>query len=108
MDIPGVKLVVSYDLPKHIKGYIHRSGRTGRAGTPGTAVSLLSPTQVGAFSRMLTSARKKVPDIDKLNLESFADLVDYEKYIDDLREILKREEAEALISLKSAKRKHHK
>ncbi|KOX67908.1 ATP-dependent RNA helicase dbp8 [Melipona quadrifasciata] len=32
VDIPNIRLVISYDLPKHINGYIHRAGRTGRAG----------------------------------------------------------------------------
>lgn len=108
MDIPGLKLVVSYDLPKDIKGYIHRSGRTGRAGNAGTAISLLTPGQVAVFSRMLGAARKTVPEIEKRNLEPFADSIDYAQHLDELKEILVKEETEALISLKTVKRKHRK
>lgn len=107
MDIAGVKVVVSYDLPKHIKGYIHRSGRTGRAATSGTAVSLLATKQVAAFNRMLNGARKTVPPIEKKDLDSFASLVDYESHIDKVKELLQKEEAEALNSLKAVKRKHN-
>lgn len=46
MDIPNVKYVVSYDMPKDVKGYIHRVGRTGRAGQQGTAVTMVHHTQV--------------------------------------------------------------
>lgn len=46
MDIPGVKYVVSYDAPMYIKTYIHRIGRTARAGKKGTAVTLLLNEEV--------------------------------------------------------------
>lgn len=46
MDIPKVKYVVSYELPKYVKNYVHRIGRTGRAGKKGTAVTLLLSKQV--------------------------------------------------------------
>lgn len=39
LDIPHVKYVVNYDLPNTIHDYVHRIGRTGRAGVKGTAVS---------------------------------------------------------------------
>ncbi|XP_015518446.2 probable ATP-dependent RNA helicase Dbp73D [Neodiprion lecontei] len=106
MDISGVNLVVSYDLPKHIKGYIHRSGRTGRAGTPGTAVSILTPAQVAAFSKMLTSARKSVPVIEKVDLDSFSESPDYEEHIVKLREMLEEEQVNELNHVKSVKRRH--
>lgn len=46
MDIPDVQYVVSYDMPKYVKAYIHRVGRTGRAGHEGMAVTLVTHTQV--------------------------------------------------------------
>ena len=39
LDIPGVELVVNYDLPKDIDEYVHRIGRTGRVGNIGCATS---------------------------------------------------------------------
>ncbi|MDX1735869.1 MAG: DEAD/DEAH box helicase, partial [Halioglobus sp.] len=41
MDIPGIGLVVNYDLPHSGDDYVHRTGRTGRAGESGLAVSLV-------------------------------------------------------------------
>jgi superfamily II DNA/RNA helicase len=42
LDIKGVDLVVNFTLPKTISSYIHRIGRTGRAGSKGLAISLYS------------------------------------------------------------------
>jgi ATP-dependent RNA helicase RhlE len=43
LDIPQLPLVVNFDLPLVPEDYIHRAGRTGRAGVAGRAVSLVSP-----------------------------------------------------------------
>jgi superfamily II DNA/RNA helicase len=43
IDIPNVELVVNYDLPNNSEEYIHRVGRTGRAGKSGMAISFYSP-----------------------------------------------------------------
>jgi superfamily II DNA/RNA helicase len=42
LDVPGVELVVNLDVPRSGDDYLHRSGRTGRAGRRGLAVSLVS------------------------------------------------------------------
>lgn len=42
IDIPGLGVVVNYDLPRSADDYVHRIGRTGRAGARGTAVSFVS------------------------------------------------------------------
>ena len=42
LDIGDLSLVVNYDLPAQVDDYIHRIGRTGRAGAEGEAVSLVS------------------------------------------------------------------
>ncbi|OJW47936.1 MAG: hypothetical protein BGO67_08685 [Alphaproteobacteria bacterium 41-28] len=43
IDIPHIKHVINYDLPQCPEDYIHRIGRTGRAGMEGSALSLISP-----------------------------------------------------------------
>ena len=40
IDVKGVDLVVQFRTPRDAEGYVHRSGRTGRAGRDGTAVVL--------------------------------------------------------------------
>lgn len=46
IDLQNVKFVVLYDTPKFPKNYIHRIGRTGRAGQKGTSLVLVTPEQV--------------------------------------------------------------
>mmetsp|Transcript_61315 Transcript_61315/g.159257 ORF Transcript_61315/g.159257 Transcript_61315/m.159257 type:complete len:688 (-) Transcript_61315:227-2290(-) len=43
LDIKGVGLVVNYDVPQNTEDYVHRIGRTGRAGAKGYAISFLTP-----------------------------------------------------------------
>ncbi|MRI32015.1 ATP-dependent RNA helicase RhlE [Endozoicomonas sp. OPT23] len=45
LDIEQLPLVVNYDLPKVPEDYVHRIGRTGRAGSPGRAISLMNPEE---------------------------------------------------------------
>ena len=42
LDIPDVSVVIQYDLPSNIDDYVHRIGRTGRAGKTGTAISFFN------------------------------------------------------------------
>jgi superfamily II DNA/RNA helicase len=43
LDIPAVSHVFNFDVPHHADDYVHRIGRTGRAGLTGTAISIVSP-----------------------------------------------------------------
>lgn len=45
IDVPHVKHVINYDLPQCGEDYIHRIGRTGRAGVEGTAVTFVAPEE---------------------------------------------------------------
>uniref|UniRef100_A0A7S0DRS7 Helicase C-terminal domain-containing protein n=1 Tax=Amorphochlora amoebiformis TaxID=1561963 RepID=A0A7S0DRS7_9EUKA len=57
IDVQGVDCVVNYDAPKHIRTYIHRVGRTARAGRSGKAFTLLEPAQVRPFKSILRRAQ---------------------------------------------------
>lgn len=50
MDVENAQYVISYDFPPYVKTYIHRVGRTARAGRHGTAVLLVLPVQVSSLS----------------------------------------------------------
>ncbi|CAO3599520.1 unnamed protein product [Absidia cylindrospora] len=45
LDVKQLKLVVNYECPNHMEDYVHRVGRTGRAGNKGTAYTFITPTQ---------------------------------------------------------------
>ncbi len=45
IDVSGIELVVNYDLPEAAADYVHRIGRTGRAGLAGHAISMATPDQ---------------------------------------------------------------
>lgn len=52
----GIDAVISFDTPVYLKTYVHRVGRTARAGRPGRAYTLLRPEEVHHFKRMLKKA----------------------------------------------------
>ncbi|HEX4620569.1 MAG TPA: DEAD/DEAH box helicase [Myxococcaceae bacterium] len=52
LDLPGVDLVVNYSLPDGALPYLHRAGRTGRAGKPGKVVTLLIEQQQDRFRKL--------------------------------------------------------
>ncbi|MBI1219274.1 MAG: DEAD/DEAH box helicase [Rhodobacteraceae bacterium] len=49
IDIPGVRHVYNYDLPNVPENYVHRIGRTARAGAEGKAVAFCAPAEMGEF-----------------------------------------------------------
>ena len=49
IDIQGLPLVINYELPRSPQDYIHRIGRTGRAGATGHAISLITPEEQHHF-----------------------------------------------------------
>ncbi|GAB6028921.1 ATP-dependent RNA helicase ddx51 [Chamberlinius hualienensis] len=53
IDVENVRYVVSYDKPLFLKTYIHRAGRTARAGRHGTAITFLQEHEVNEFKSMI-------------------------------------------------------
>jgi ATP-dependent RNA helicase RhlE len=63
LDIANLPLVVNFDLPLVAEDYVHRVGRTGRAGQHGRAVSLVSRSEIGLLrdiQRVLTAPLERV------------------------------------------------
>ena len=71
LDIEGISHVINYDLPGNPEYYVHRIGRTGRAGNSGIAIALTTPreqryvSRIGAFIRQPIS-RHKLPSINQV------------------------------------------
>jgi ATP-dependent RNA helicase RhlE len=61
LDIDDLPYVVNFELPFEPQDYIHRVGRTGRAGASGTAISLVSPSEVEQLRAVQRLLRKAIP-----------------------------------------------
>ena len=60
LDIEGVTHVISYDVPRDVETYIHRIGRTGRAGEKGTAITFVTPQEAEKLSRIERGIKKQI------------------------------------------------
>ena len=73
IDISFLPCVINYELPRSPKDYLHRIGRTGRAESPGQAISLISPQEIEHF-RMIEKkmgTRVKVLSGDQIDLQGY-------------------------------------
>lgn len=57
LDIPNVELVVHYDAPQDNEAFLHRSGRTGRAGNKGTAILMFTDREARAMGQMFKETK---------------------------------------------------
>ena len=64
LDIQALPFVINYDVPIHAEDYIHRIGRTARAGRSGTAFSLSVPEDSKFLTAIYTLIGEKIPVID--------------------------------------------
>ena len=95
MDLPNVGAVINYDVPRYAKTYVHRCGRTARAGKKGRAISVLKGGQVGEFVKM----RRLIDDpnrVEEMKLKK--DLVGgaigvYQECVKSLRRVIDAEES---------------
>uniref|UniRef100_A0A8H7TNU8 RNA helicase n=1 Tax=Bionectria ochroleuca TaxID=29856 RepID=A0A8H7TNU8_BIOOC len=65
LDVKQLKLVINYDAPNHLEDYVHRAGRTGRAGNTGVAVTFVTPTQENCapgIAKALEQSGQPVPE----------------------------------------------
>ncbi|MBO8173228.1 MAG: DEAD/DEAH box helicase [Bacillaceae bacterium] len=62
LDIEGVTHVINYDIPSDKESYIHRVGRTGRAGEEGVAISFVTPRQKVTFKRIEKGIKGKIEE----------------------------------------------
>ncbi|MDH4163273.1 MAG: DEAD/DEAH box helicase [Nitrospirota bacterium] len=61
LDVSGITHVINYDLPKNAEDYVHRIGRTGRAGASGIAISFVSGREIDSLQRIERYIGKSLP-----------------------------------------------
>ncbi|MDX2054103.1 MAG: DEAD/DEAH box helicase [Polyangiaceae bacterium] len=114
IDISHLTHVINHDFPDSPENYVHRTGRTGRAGRTGTAISLVSPSQIGNLYMMrltygIPLIEKQLPSARELRTRSEMDVVEMfvaaaserRPHADDLalaRRLLTHEQAERVVA----------
>jgi len=61
IDVTGISLVINFDLPQNAEDYVHRIGRTARAGATGKAISMATPDQRGDIKQIERLIKKTIP-----------------------------------------------
>ncbi|WP_213395967.1 DEAD/DEAH box helicase [Yoonia sp.] len=61
IDIPGVRHVYNYDLPNVAENYVHRIGRTARAGADGSAIALVAPDEMIELQDIEKAMKETIP-----------------------------------------------
>lgn len=64
LDVPSVTHVFNYDVPGHPEDYVHRIGRTGRAGRDGKAIMIVEPRDEKNFDAVEQLIAKEIPRLD--------------------------------------------
>ena len=112
LDISGVTHVYNYDIPQDPDSYVHRIGRTGRAGQNGCSITFVTPNEIGYMRTIEQLTKKKMsplrpPSDDqalrgqlKVAKSKIEDIMkeDLSKYTDDADELLENYSAVDLVS----------
>ena len=61
LDIPAVSHIFNFDVPHHSEDYVHRIGRTGRAGLEGTAITLVAPSDAKSLDAIEKLIGQPIP-----------------------------------------------
>jgi len=90
IDVNNLTHVINYSLPQDPESYVHRIGRTGRAGNEGTAITFITPSE---YKRLMFIQRMAKTDIKKSKVPQVKDIINAKKkkIYDDLTTILENE-----------------
>lgn len=114
IDVSGVTHVYNFDIPQDPESYVHRIGRTGRAGKTGLAITFATPREIGQIRSIEKASkgrikRKPIPtvaeakeSIQRVALEKMVHLVEEEEYKEfkqSAGELLEQYDAIALVSI---------
>ncbi|XP_054290071.1 probable ATP-dependent RNA helicase DDX47 [Macrosteles quadrilineatus] len=100
LDIPHVDVVINFDIPTHSKDYIHRVGRTARAGRSGVAITFVTQYDVELYQRIEHLIGKKLP----LYKTEDEEVMCLQERVDEARRVAKMEMKD--LEEKKGKRKN--
>lgn len=101
LDIPHVDIVINFDIPTHSKDYIHRVGRTARAGRSGRSITFVTQYDVELYQRIEQLIGKKLT----LYKTEEDDVMLLQERVSEAERIVKTEMKNIEDSKKSSKRK---
>ncbi|MDF4188624.1 DEAD/DEAH box helicase [Ligilactobacillus salivarius] len=87
LDISGVTHVYNYDIPQDPESYVHRIGRTGRAGHHGTSVTFVTPNEMD-YLRVIEKLTKKRMDPLKPPTQDEAFIGQVSSALDDIKDLI--------------------
>lgn len=104
LDISAVSAVIHYDVPKFAKTYVHRCGRTARAGRDGKSIAILKRGQRGAFEKMRAGSIAEFERVQRMQgLECSGGMEEairvYPECLKSLKEVMEAEKGGELDSL---------
>jgi ATP-dependent RNA helicase DeaD len=98
LDIPNVSHVINYDIPEDPEAYVHRIGRTARAGKTGIAITLVTPRERALLK---TIERLIRVNLIRMKVPTLADIAERraQAFRDSLREILTADQLEPYLMI---------
>lgn len=98
IDINDLSHVINYAVPQEAESYVHRIGRTGRAGKEGTAITFITPQE---YRRLLHIQRITKTSIRKEKLPAVKDIIQVKKFriIEDINQILSEGDIDNYLKL---------
>jgi ATP-dependent RNA helicase DeaD len=101
IDVKDIEIVVNFDLPKDEEDYVHRIGRTGRAGKTGLALSFASGRDIFRLRNIERFTKSKIPRRSVPTLDQ-VESAQHSVVLDKVREVLSQGELEKFMPLVDA------
>lgn len=98
IDVNDLTHVVNYAIPQEAESYVHRIGRTGRAGKEGTAITFMTPSE---YKKLLQIKRITKTDIRKEKLPEIKDVILSRKHriIENIKNILQEGDLNGFVDM---------
>ena len=113
IDVNSLSHVINYSLPHNSEAYVHRIGRTGRAGNKGTAISFITPKEFGTFRHFQRQLKQQIPELSlpgvgeiikakktmiQTNLESIYETTKESYHVEFAKQLLEGKEPEQVVA----------
>ena len=98
LDIDDVDVIINYDVPQNYDDYIHRIGRTARAGKTGFAFTLVSDDEIYRFNTIKKKNNKKIIEKDLPTLTEIENIKN-KQILNNVKNIIKEEDLSRYVGI---------